>query len=381
MRDERKVLLLGKHSVGKPKIQVFTSSGRGIANFNVSFEASLPKADSQWELSPPILLHFSASCLIVLSDEGTYRVYDLSSPGEYKQFTLGTEVADLGIVSARAWDDGLVVLTGGLQFVESRGWKGGRVTNLVPSGLTDAPLSWAVVPPDNSTSGHVEVVISTGSTVVTLDTLERIDQRLNRGPFAHIAISPNGRFFALVTVTGLLWVVSSDFARNLSEVDITKFADGASNLPDRVEWCSDNAVVLSFGGRVVMVGPGGDALQYDYPPAVILAGEVDGLRIISSYSCEILQKVPGGFLRWNSVNPADTTLAVFQPGSEHPAAVLYDALDHFEHKSPKADEAIRSIRPDLARAVDTCIEAAGREWNVSLQRRLLRVSYMTDGVS
>jgi len=221
-------------------------------------------------------------------------VYDLSTPGEYQQFTLGADVADLGIVSARAWDDGLVVLTGGLQFVESRGWAGGRVTNLVPSGLTDAPLSWAVVPPENSTSGHVEVVVSSGSTVVTLDTLERIDQRINRGPFSHVAISPNGRFFALVTISGLLWVVSSDFARNLSEVDITKFADGPTNLPDRVEWCGDNAVVLAFGGRVVMVGPGGDALQYDYPPAVVLAGEVDGLRIISSYTCEILQKVPGG---------------------------------------------------------------------------------------
>lgn len=74
----------------------------------------------------------------------------------------------------------------------------------------------------------------------------------------------------------------------------------------------------------------------------------------------------------------DTSLAVFQPGSEHPAAVLYDALDHFEHKSPKADEAIRSIRPDLARAVDTCIEAAGREWEVNWQRRLLKARISFD---
>lgn len=54
--------------------------------------------------------------------------------------------------------------------------------------------------------------------------------------------------------------------------------------------------------------------------------------------------------------------------------MLYDALDHFERKSPKADEAIRSIRPDLARAVDTCIEAAGQEWEVTWQRRLLKAA-------
>lgn len=65
---------------------------------------------------------------------------------------------------------------------------------------------------------------------------------------------------------------------------------------------------------------------------------------------------------------------MFRPGSDHPAAVLYDALDYFERKSPKADEAIRSIRPDLARAVDVCTDAAGREWDTTYQQRLLRVS-------
>lgn len=68
---------------------------------------------------------------------------------------------------------------------------------------------------------------------------------------------------------------------------------------------------------------------------------------------------------------------MFRPGSDHPAAVLYDALDYFERKSPKADEAIRSIRPDLARAVDVCTDAAGREWDTAYQQRLLRVSFLS----
>jgi len=55
--------------------------------------------------------------------------------------------------------------------------------------------------------------------------------------------------------------------------------------------------------------------------------------------------------------------------------VLYDALEHFDAKSPKADEAIRSIRPDLANAVDTCIEAAGREVDTYWQKRLLKVCH------
>lgn len=165
---------------------------------------------------------------------------------------------------------------------------------MADSGLSEAPHTWTIVPPEHSTSGHVEVVISTGATIVTVDALERVDQLLSKGPFTLVSLSPNGRFYGLVTASGLLWVVSSDFARNLSEVEISTLApaDGKST-PDRVEWCGDNAVVLSFGGKVVIVGPGGDSLQYDYPPSVVIKGEVDALRIISSGLCELLQKVPG----------------------------------------------------------------------------------------
>lgn len=114
----------------------------------------------------------------------------------------------------------------------------------------------------------------------------------------------------------------------------------------------------------------------------MLVGELDGLRIISSTACDFVQKVPGQSNAPLRVSPppghladkTDSSLAVFSPGSSHPASVLYDALEHFDQKSPKADESIRSIRPDLANAVDTCIEAAGREADPHWQKRLLKVS-------
>ena len=134
------------------------------------------------------------------------------------------------------------------------------------AGLAEPPHSWAIVPPDQSTSGHIEILISSGTTILTLDALERIDQLLSRGPFTHILLSPNGRFLALVTATDLLWVVSSDFARSLSEVDISGMGGEAEGEgggpPERAEWCGDNAVVLVWGGRVVVVGPGGESLRY-----------------------------------------------------------------------------------------------------------------------
>jgi len=41
----------------------------------------------------------------------------------------------MGVVSAKGYDDGLVVLTGGLQFMEVKGWKGGRVGAMASSGM------------------------------------------------------------------------------------------------------------------------------------------------------------------------------------------------------------------------------------------------------
>lgn len=127
------------------------------------------------------------------------------------------------------------------------------------SGLSAPPHAWSIVPPDQSTSGHVEVLVSADGTILTLDALDRVDQRISRGPFSHILLSPNGRFIALMTAAGLLWVVSSDFARSLSEVEISSL--GEMGMPDGAEWCGDNALVLSWGGAVLVVGPSGECLR------------------------------------------------------------------------------------------------------------------------
>ena len=81
-------------------------------------------------------MHFTPTHLLVLSDEGFYRLYDISNPQSYQQYTMGNEVSELGIVSARGFEDGFVVLTGGLQFMEVRGWKGGRTGNFANSGMS-----------------------------------------------------------------------------------------------------------------------------------------------------------------------------------------------------------------------------------------------------
>lgn len=72
--------------------------------------------------------------------------------------------------------------------------------------------------------------------------------------------------------------------------------------------------------------------------------------------------------------PIDS-LEVFGHASESsPASILLDAVGQLEMESPKADDYIQLIRPNLTEAVDTCVNAAGREFDTKWQKRLLKAA-------
>ena len=107
------------------------------------------------------------------------------------------------------------------------------------------------------------MLLSVDSTVYSVDNLESTDQRLSRGPFSHLCPSPNGKSLALLTSTGTLWVVSTDFQRSLAEYDTTS-VPGAIGGIQQVAWCGNDAVLVTWESTVVLVGPFGDTLQYIY---------------------------------------------------------------------------------------------------------------------
>ena len=67
-------------------------------------------------------------------------------------------------------------------------------------------------------------------------------------------------------------------------------------------------------------------------------------------------------------------MAIFQPGSVHAAAILFEAYELFADRDARSHELITNIRPDLVEAVDTCIDAAGKEIDVTWQRKLLKAA-------
>ncbi|KAK7437898.1 Vacuolar protein sorting-associated protein 16 [Stygiomarasmius scandens] len=345
MRDSTKIIALNSAapSFVKSQIQVFSSAGEGLLLFS-------------WDQAKIIRFGWTYDeRLVVLNEEGTYRVYDLQ--GDYQQHSLGSEASELGVIDARIHENGMVAMAGSLTLLEVKGWDGGRPMVLANPKLSEPPNSWAVIPPDLNISRHVEVLLSVDNTVLTVDNLESVDQRLSQGPFTHIRPSPNGKSLALLTFSGTLLVVSTDFQRRMAEFDTSTVT--AEGQIQQVEWCGNDAIAVTWESLVVLVGPFADILQYFYTGNTFAVTEPDGVRIISPDVCELIQKVPA------------PNLSIFRPGSTSPAAILYDAWESFSQRSPKADESIRNIRPELASAVDSCIEAAGQEWEPYWQRRLL----------
>lgn len=290
-----------------------------------------------------------------MTSDGTVRLYhDLQ--GDFIPFTLGHGAEEHGVNSCRFWTTGFVALLGNNQLVAVTRYEEPR-PSLLATPPSDEVASWSIIPPAYTLSRSVEVLLAIGKSIMVVDASEAEDRMLENGPLRHVGVSPNGRFIALYTDDGKVWVISSDFQNRLSEYD-----SRVKTPPKDLQWCGNNAVVLAWEDEVHLIGPNGSATKYYYDSFVHLVPDIDGLRLFTNDVCEFLQKVP---------EPSEET---FRLGSTSPASVLLDAVDQLEKKSPKADDNIQLIRPNLDEAVDTCIRAAGQEFSIHWQKQLLRAA-------
>lgn len=57
--------------------------------------------------------------------------------------------------------------------------------------------SWALIPPNHTLSHSVEALLSINQTIYVVDATDCEDRFLDVGPFAHVRVSPNGKFVGL----------------------------------------------------------------------------------------------------------------------------------------------------------------------------------------
>ncbi|CAK7216508.1 Vacuolar protein sorting-associated protein 16 [Sporothrix eucalyptigena] len=337
-RDQNKIVAYRGGPAAKPSIEIYSSAGKPIRTIRwdkVSEIRGLGWSDDEK--------------LLIVTNDGTVRCYtDLQ--GEFSQFSLGNGAEEYGVDSCRFYDSGLVALLSNntLITVSSYDEPRPKVLASCPEGKVH---SWTLIPPNHTLSRSVEALLSIHNTIYVVDASECEDRFLDVGPFAHVSVSPNGKFVGLYTETGVLHVVTSDFQTRLSE------HRSKSKIPPKyLQWCGNDAAVIAWEDEVHIVGPGGSIAKFYYD------SHIDGVRVITNNVCEFLQKVP------------DVTEEVFRFGAESSASILLDAVQQLEMQSPKADDNIQLIRPNLTDAVDTCVNASGQEYNVHWQKQLLKAA-------
>jgi vacuolar protein sorting-associated protein 16 len=211
-----------------------------------------------------------------------------------------------------------------------------------------------------STSDHSVVIVNTLTTnMIDVECRSRIP-----APIVAMSFAPNGRFLACFTQSSTLIVISTSFETKVLNFDTS---EGSHAPPQDMQWCGEDSVVLHWKKLgILMVGPYGDWLRFPYEQTenLHIVPEIDCCRVVTDHCVELLQRVP----------PA--TAALLRIGSIEPSAMMLDASDAFSSGSPSSDEAARAITRSgmLLEAIEICADAATREFDVAIQKRLLRAA-------
>jgi len=305
--------------------------------------------------------------LLVVLIDGSCIMFNIQGK-MLKQFLLWDSAASVHVLECKCWGDGIAVMASDLSIftAENICSLDSIRKNRYATGLRqDRPYtSMAIIPPSLSRQGFLEVLLATeDNSVIVVDENEVEDQLLQDRVFAPITmmvVAPNGRFIACYRRDGVLTVLSTTFTSKILEFD-TK----SMTRPMNIEWCGEDSVVLLWRNTgLVMVGPYGDWLNFPYDGNVQLVAEHDCCRILTSTTCEVLQRVPA------------STEAIRKIGSTDPAALLFDAMEAFEAGDPKSDENLRDIAGSnqLVEAVQSCLSAAVGEFDLEKQQSLMKAA-------
>lgn len=210
------------------------------------------------------------------------------------------------------------------------------------------------------------------------NSFELVDQSLTDGPFNVVRASPSGQLIALHNKeVSKVFVINELFDQVLLEYDTSN----ESGTPYQVEWCGNDAIILSLRDEIKLIGPAQRSVSFFYdivnelddeyannrPVSIpILKTQPDGVTIVSSDRVEFLGRVP------------DSSVKLFQIGASDPGSILVDCYDKLSVHPSKADSNISLLTGEhtLQPAIETCLDAALREFDPIWQKRILKaVSY------
>lgn len=357
-RDPKKLVKI--KGTAKPVILIYTSAGKLTAKL-------------QWNSGQLILLGWSQQEeLLCVQDDGMVLIYDMF--GTYQHtFGMGNEAKDTKVIDAKFFTTpggtGVAVLTSTnrIFLVNNTAEPKIRQISNIPR-LGGAIDCWYIVHYDRET----QVILSNREGIFMM---HQSNQQSSLIPFSNlfnnkvnsvsgIAVSANNRHIALYADTGYLYIGSIDFKEKYCEC-VTHMTEPLSCIT----WCETEAVVCSWNSTVMIVGKSAETIVYTYDGPVHLVAEIDGIRILSNSSHEMLQKVP------------NVVQKIFRINSTDPASYLLEASKQFQKKSHKADSYMDLVKHNLDASVKACIDAASHEFDFEIQKLLMRAAKFGKGFS
>ena len=362
-------LLTGDGSMPGARMQIFSGAGDLLSAW-------------EWDFGRVRALGWTSAVELACVLEGG-RVMLWSVRGQRSaDFALAEHIGHQEVLQCELFSTGLILLTKSLQLYALLSFTQRTVIQLPDPRLATPPTAMAVLEkPENAASSSTSnttplapataeptgsaaalaascpsvLLATTSRTILHIDPYECQDQLLTSGPFLRLSASPNGKFVAAFSASGNLLVMSSDFSRHLSELSTH------SNEPPRhLAWCGSDSLLLPWGSTLLMVGPYGDSVRFEYNHNPLLHAEIDGVRIITNDATELLHRVP------------EQTELIFTPGSLAPAARLVEACTAFNQGDARCDELLCSLEGEMASAVICCIHASRYEIDTDAQKDLLR---------
>ncbi|GAB1867828.1 Vacuolar protein sorting-associated protein 16 homolog [Camponotus japonicus] len=352
--------LVKVQGANKPLILLYTSSGKLTARLQWSSGQLISFGWSQQEE------------LLCVQDDGMVLIYDMF--GTYQHtFSIGNVAKDTKVIDAKFFvtnesnNTGIAVLTSTNRIFLVNNVSEPKVRPITDMPRYGGPIDcWCVIHYDRET----EVILSSREGIFVIHQSHQ-----NTFPFNNLfsnkinnviamAVSGNYRHIALYADTGHLYIGSIDFREKYCEC-YTNMKEPLANIA----WCGTEAVVCSWNSAIMVVGRTAENIVYNYDGPVHLITEIDGVRVLSSCSHEMIQKVPNVVQR------------IFRINSTDPASYLLEASKQFQKKSHKADSYIDLVKDKLDSAIKACIDGASHEFDFETQKILMRAAKFGKGFS
>ncbi|XP_029166053.1 vacuolar protein sorting-associated protein 16 homolog [Nylanderia fulva] len=350
--------LVKVQGASKPLILLYTASGKLTARL-------------QWSSGQLITFGWSQQEeLLCVQDDGMVLIYDMF--GTYQHtFSMGNAAKDTKVVDAKFFatsnSTGIAVLTS-----TNRIFLVNNVSEPKVRPITDMPRyggsidCWCMVHYDRET----QVILSNREGIFVIQQSHQNTFAFNNlfsnkiNSVIAMTVSGNYRHIALYADTGHLYIGSIDFREKYCEC-YTNMKEPLTNIA----WCGTEAVVCSWDSAIMVVGRTAETIVYNYDGPVHLVTEIDGVRVLSSCSHEMIQKVPNVVQR------------IFRINSTDPASYLLEASKQFQKKSHKADSYIDLVKDKLDSAIKACIDGASHEFDFETQKILMRAAKFGKGFS